>query len=207
MKHVGISSSCRANHMFPKGTKKNANRKKKPESAYLTKLYYNLFNLDVFALPSEAREKNALLLSRLHSHQITATSLLDKTNSRIFVSYLLSSYDVSRWNTMHLSLPHFLCVHCNIFFTSCYLFCRKHCSRLQAIRKLLAFVKRFALILGVVSELILLLFIGVLWLFRFFWWEEKCHIRIERDLRRFVDSMAKETFFFSHKLYALFSTK
>lgn len=49
----------------------------------------------------------------------------------------------------------------------------EHCSHLRAMRKVLAFVKRFSLILGVAAKLILLLFIGVfhlipLWCYCFF---------------------------------------
>lgn len=146
--------------------------------------------------------------SRQWACQINPTA-----NRRIFVSYFLSSYDVSQWNTMHLSSPltlrlSFSSLQHFFLFTSCHLFCRKHCSHLQAIRKLLAFVKRFALILGVVSELILLLFIGMLEFCHFFPLSGKPNAfiwawRILRDTRRFVDSIAKSRYFFHNILHFL----
>lgn len=79
------------------------------------------------------------------------------------ISYLLTMYP-SKIPCTYLphTSPFFLLVATFFSFTSYHLFCHKHCSRLEAFRKLLAFVKRFALILGVISELILLLFIGML---------------------------------------------
>lgn len=88
----------------------------------------------------------------------------------IFLIFIVKCYALISFRCTAVFFFHFLCV----FFVS--LTCSisdEHCSHLRAMRKVLAFVKRFALILGVAAKLILLLFIGVfhlipLWCYCFF---------------------------------------
>lgn len=87
----------------------------------------------------------------------------------IFLIFIVKCYALISFRCTAVFFSFFLCVFVSL---ACSI-SDECCSHLRAMRKVLAFVKRFALILGVAAKLILLLFIGVfhlipLWCYCFF---------------------------------------